>query len=50
MLNQQKKLLDYENGQVTKLKRAQDNLEKTRPYAEKMMEIVSSLTKKKHQI
>ena len=34
---------------AAKLKRAQDNAEKTRPYAEKMMEVVSSLTKKTNQ-
>ena len=31
---------------AAKLKSAQDNAEKTRPYAEKMREVVSSLTKK----
>ena len=31
---------------AAKLKRAQDNAEKTRPYAEKMREVVTSLTKK----
>ena len=34
---------------AAKLKRAQDNAEKTRPYAEKMMEVVSSLTNKGNQ-
>ncbi len=34
---------------AAKLKRAQDNAEKTRPYAEKMMEVVSSLTRKGNQ-
>ena len=34
---------------AAKLKRAQDNAEKTRPYAEKMMEVVSSLTRKSNQ-
>ena len=31
---------------AAKLKRAQDNAERTRPYAEKMREVVYSLTKK----
>ena len=34
---------------AAKLKRAQDNAEKTRPYATKMQEVVSSLTKKTSQ-
>jgi F-type H+-transporting ATPase subunit gamma len=34
---------------AAKLKRAQDNAEKTRPYAEKMREVVTSLTKKTNQ-
>ncbi len=34
---------------AAKLKRAQDNAEKTRPYAEKMMGVVSSLTNKGNQ-
>ncbi|MEC8265312.1 MAG: F0F1 ATP synthase subunit gamma [Pseudomonadota bacterium] len=34
---------------AAKLKRAQDNAEKTRPYAEKMREVVTSLTKKINQ-
>ena len=34
---------------AAKLKRAQDNAEKPRPYAEKMMEVVSSLTNKGNQ-
>ncbi len=31
---------------AAKLKRAQDNAEKSRPYAEKMKQVVSSLTEK----
>ena len=34
---------------AAKLKRAQDNAEKTRPYAKKMQEVVTSLTKKNTQ-
>ena len=34
---------------AAKLKRAQDNAERTRPYAEKMREVVYSLTKKTNQ-
>ena len=39
----QKNNLCYEDGCCCKIERAQENAERSRPYAEKMKEVVSSL-------